>query len=46
MTTLLVILLVVAVVAVLWVNRVKIAAKVTGQSEDRIKRYLERRKRQ
>jgi hypothetical protein len=46
MTTFLVILVLVAVVAVLWINRVKIAAKVTGQSEDRIKRYLERRKRQ
>jgi hypothetical protein len=31
---------------VLWINRVKIAAKLTGQSEDRVKRYLERRKRQ
>jgi hypothetical protein len=44
MTTLLVIVVLVAVAGVLWVNRVKIAAKVTGQSEERIKRYLERRK--
>jgi hypothetical protein len=46
MTTLLVILVIVAAVALLWVYRVKIGAKVTGQSEERIKRYLERRKRQ
>jgi hypothetical protein len=45
MTTLLVILALVAAGAVLWVNRVKVAAKITGQSEERIKRYLERRKR-
>jgi len=46
MTTLLVILVLVAAVALLWINRVKVAAKLTGQSEDRVKRYLERRKRQ
>lgn len=45
MTTLLVILVIVAAGALLWVNRVTIAAKVTGQSQERIKRYLERRKR-
>ncbi len=43
--TLLVIVLLVVAGAVLWINRVKIAAKLTGQSEDRVKRYLERRKR-
>ncbi|HKE71090.1 MAG TPA: hypothetical protein VKB55_17640 [Nocardioidaceae bacterium] len=42
---LLVIVLLVAAGIVLWINRVKIAAKLTGQSEDRVKRYLERRKR-
>jgi hypothetical protein len=46
MTTLLVILVLVAAGALLWINRVKVAAKLTGQSEDRVKRYLERRKRQ
>ena len=45
MTTFLVIVLIVGAGAVLWVNRVKIAARVTGQSEERVKRYLERRKR-
>jgi hypothetical protein len=45
MTTLLVILLVVVAVGLGWVYRVKIAARLTGQSEDRIRRYLERRKR-
>jgi hypothetical protein len=43
---LLVIVLLVAAGIVLWINRVKVAAKLTGQSEDRVKRYLERRKRQ
>ena len=43
---LLVIVLLVAAGIVLWINRVKIAAKLTGQSEDRMRRYLERRKRQ
>ena len=46
MTLLVVILLAVVAGALLWGNRVKIAAKISGQSEDRIKRYLERRKRQ
>ncbi len=44
MTTLLVILVLVVAAGFLWVNRVKIAAKITGQSEERVKRYLERRK--
>jgi hypothetical protein len=43
---LLVIVLLVVAGIVLWINRVKVAAKLTGQSEDRVKRYLERRKRQ
>ena len=46
MTTLLVLVVLVAAAGFVWVNRVKIAAKVTGQSEERIKRYLERRKNQ
>ena len=46
MTTLLVIVVLLVVVGFLWVNRVKVAAKITGQSEERIKRYLERRKHQ
>jgi hypothetical protein len=45
MMTLLVILLIAVVVGLGWVYRVQIAAKVTGQSEERIRRYLERRKR-
>ena len=44
--TLLVIVIVVVAVGFLWVNRVKIGAKITGQSEDRVRRYLERRKNQ
>jgi hypothetical protein len=39
-----VILLIVVAVVVLWVNRVKIIAKLTGQSEARIGRQLNRRK--
>lgn len=45
MSLLLVILVAVAVGALLWAKRVTIAAKITGQSEERVKRYLERRKR-
>jgi hypothetical protein len=42
--TLLILMIVVVAVVVLWVNRVKIIAKLTGQSEARVGRQLNRRK--